>query len=252
MSWPKNCFGVVTFGAFGVWACGAAIAIAAMTVTSAKTFLSMADGNTADHSPAACGRGLATGGREEEIRHPGRDRNRMLSGRLISSSRMGGSRFESQRAVRRSTAPTEIVLGFFIGMIATLVVELPLVWVLHLLHLTARTGFSTDVTAPLGVEAMWSRVFWGGVFGIGFAAWGARYELGLRWFLTSFSCIVAARLAVDWVIAPMMLHGRAWAGWSADAILLPIILNVAWGLATGLLLAASTLVSGTWGWQNPT
>lgn len=131
-------------------------------------------------------------------------------------------------------------------------VELPLVWFLHLFHLTARTGFSRAITAPLGVEATWSRVFWGGAFGLTLAAWGARYALGRRWFLSSTICIFTVRTLVDWFIAPMMLHGHAWAGWSVDALVLPVVLNLTWTLTTAGLLAAATLAAGTWGWTTPT
>jgi hypothetical protein len=154
--------------------------------------------------------------------------------------------------MRRATAPTEVILGLFVGMIAALCVELPFIWFLHLLHLTARTGFSRALTAPLGVEETWSRVCWGGVFGVGLAAWGARYELGRRWFLSSAICIFAVRTIVDWVIAPMMLHRQLWVGWSADAIVMPLVINFVWTIATAGLLAAATLAAGTWGWTNPT
>src|SRR5579871_854188 len=115
----------------------------------------------------------------------------------------GGSGFEPVSGMRRATAPTEILLGFGVGMIAALCVQLPLVWFLHLLHFTARTGFSRELTPPLGVEAMWSRVFWGGVFGLAMAAWGVFYPIGLRWFVSTTSVILAVRLFVDWIIAPI-------------------------------------------------
>jgi hypothetical protein len=154
--------------------------------------------------------------------------------------------------MRRATPPTEILLGFFVGMIATLCVQLPLVWFLHLWHLTARTGFSTTPVPPMGVEAMWSRVFWGGVFGLALAAWGVFYPLGLRWFVSSIGVMVPARLVVDWIIAPIWTQGRFWAGWGSDAFLMPIVVNLVWALATALLLAASTLAAGTWGTKSLT
>lgn len=154
--------------------------------------------------------------------------------------------------MRRSTAPTEIVLGFFMGMFAALLVELPFVWFLHLLHLTARTGFSSLPTAPLGVAQAWSRIFWGGAFGIALAGWGLRYDLGLRWFVSSVVCIVVARTFIDWFVAPMMLHGHVWIGWSVDGIVLTVVLNIVWAVTAAIFLAASTLAAGTWGWTNPT
>jgi hypothetical protein len=152
--------------------------------------------------------------------------------------------------MQRSTPPTEILLGFLVGMIATLCVELPLIWFMHILHLTARTGFSTTPVPPMGVEAMWSRVFWGGAFGVALAGWGVFYHLGIRWLVSSTAVIVAARLVVDWVIAPMF-SGRVWVGWSYEGIVMPLIINVVWGLATALFLAAATLAAGTWGTKSP-
>ncbi len=154
--------------------------------------------------------------------------------------------------MRRATAPTEILLGFFVGMISTLAVELPFVWFLHILHLTQRTGFSTAIVAAMGVEAMWSRVFWGGAFGLALAAWGVFYPLGVRWLVSSVGMILAVRLVVDWIVAPIWSSGHFWAGWGADALLMPLVMNVVWALATALLLAAATLAAGTWGTQSLT
>jgi len=152
--------------------------------------------------------------------------------------------------MRRATPPTEIVLGFFIGMAATLFFELPLVWLLHVLHLTARTGFSLVPVPPFGMEAMWSRVFWGGAFGVALAGWGVFCPLGLRWLVSSAGVIVAVRLAVDWVIQPMLAQGHVWIGWSVDGLVITFVIDVAWGLTTGLLLAAATLAAGTWGTKS--
>jgi hypothetical protein len=154
--------------------------------------------------------------------------------------------------MRRATSPTEILLGFFVGTIAAFCVQLPLVWLLHLFHWTARTGFATTPVAPMGVEAMWSRVFWGGAFGIALAAWGVFYPLGLRWLLSSTAVVVAARLVVDWFIVPMWNNGHVWAGWSFDAFVMPVIIDVVWALTTALLLAAATLAAGTWGTKSLT
>lgn len=152
--------------------------------------------------------------------------------------------------MRRATPPTEIVLGFFIGMAATLFVELPFVWFLHILHLTARTGFAFEPVPPFGMEAMWSRVFWGGAFGVALAGWGVFYPLGLRWLASSTSVVGGVRLFVDWVILPMLAQNRIWIGWSTEGLVIPFVMNVVWGLATALLLAAATLASGTWGTES--
>jgi hypothetical protein len=44
-----------------------------------------------------------------------------------------------------------------------------------------------------------------------------------------------------------MFWGRAWAGLSADALVIPLLLNVVTAVATAVLLAAATLAAGTFG-----
>src|SRR6185437_3749814 len=117
--------------------------------------------------------------------------------------------------MQRSTHPIEILLGFAAGLIIALVVEQPLVWFLHQAGLTARHAFSTQPTAPMAVEAVWSRVFWGGVYGIGLAWFGTRYELGSRWFVASMVFAAGIRTLLDWFVLPMF-WGHVWAGATAD------------------------------------
>ncbi len=151
--------------------------------------------------------------------------------------------------MHRSTHPTEILLGFAAGLIIALVVQQPLVWFLHHFGLTARHAFSTQPTAPMAVEAVWSRVFWGGVFGIALAWFGTRYELGARWFVGTLVFTAGVRTFVDWFVLPMF-WGHVWAGATVDAILTPLILNAVWAAATAALLAAMTLAAGTWGSES--
>jgi hypothetical protein len=151
--------------------------------------------------------------------------------------------------MRRAAHPNEILLGFFAGLIAALCIQQPLIWLLYSLGLTAQQTFSTFQTTPLGVEAGWSRVFWGGAFGVALAWFGTRYALGLRWLLATTSFAAGVRTIAAWFIVPMF-YGRAWVGWSADAILTPLVLNVVWASGTAILLAAATIAAGTWGMKS--
>lgn len=153
--------------------------------------------------------------------------------------------------MRRSTYPTEILLGFFAGLVVALIVQQPIVWFLHYFGLTARHAFSTQPTAPMAVQAVWSRVFWGGVFGIALAWFGTRYELGAHWFTETVVFTAGIRTLLDWFVLPMFF-GQVWVGLTADAILTPLILNVVWAVATAGLLAALTLAAGTWGTESLT
>jgi hypothetical protein len=153
--------------------------------------------------------------------------------------------------MHRSTHPTEILLGFAAGLIVALVVQQPLVWFLHHAGLTARHAFSTQPMPPMAVEAVWSRVFWGGVFGIALAWFGTRYELDAHWLTATVAFVVVVRTALDWFVLPMF-WGHAWAGLTADALLTPLIVNVVWAGATAVLLAGMTMAAGTWGTNSLT
>jgi hypothetical protein len=151
--------------------------------------------------------------------------------------------------MHRSTYPTEILLGFAAGLIVAFFVQQPLVWFLHYAGLTARHAFSTQPTAPMAVEAVWSRVFWGGVFGIALAWFGTRSELGTHWLTATVVFTTAVRTARDWFVLPMF-WGHMWAGLTADALLTPLILNTVWAAATAALLAGMTMAAGTWGSES--
>jgi hypothetical protein len=153
------------------------------------------------------------------------------------------------RIMHRSTHPTEILLGFAAGLIVALVVEQPLVWFLHEFGLTARHAFSTQPTAPMAVQAVWSRVFWGGVYGIALAWFGTRYELGARWFVASIIFTAGVRTLLDWFVLPMF-WGHIWAGATVDGLIIPLVLNAVWAVGTAVVLAAFTLAMGTWGSES--
>ena len=148
--------------------------------------------------------------------------------------------------MHRSTHPTEILLGFLAGSIAALFIDQPLVWFLHQFGLTARVAFSTVRTPPMGLEAVWSRVFWGGAFGVAVAYIGVYYELGLRYIVMPAVAIASLRTIYDWVVVPIF-SGHAFIGWSADRIVMPLVLNVVWAFATTCILIVFTVVAGTYG-----
>jgi len=148
--------------------------------------------------------------------------------------------------MRRATHPTEILLGFGAGMLAAFFVQQPLVWFLHHFGLTAREAFSAARTPPLGVEALWSRVFWGGAFGVAIAYLGVFYTLGVRYVLVPAAVVAALRTLFDWIAVPMF-DGRAWIGWHADLIVTPLIVNFVWAIAASIALLILTVLAGTYG-----
>ena len=176
----------------------------------------------------------------------GRDGNKCKE---MSARADGGPAVWHTGIMNRSTHPTEILLGFMAGFIIAFVVQQPLVWLLHHAGLTARHAFSTQPTSPMSVQAMWSRAFWDGVFGIVLAWFGLQFDLSARWLAGTIAFTTGVRTLGDWFIVPMV-WGHVWTVLTADAFLTPLILNVVWAAATAVLLVAMTLAVGTWGTES--
>jgi hypothetical protein len=152
--------------------------------------------------------------------------------------------------MRRSSQPIEILLGFAAGAVTAFFIQLPLIWLLHELHLTDERAYSSTLTMPLGVEFVWSRVFWGGVFGVVLATFGTRYELGLRYIVATSLFTFVLRTLAEWLVEP--LFARAGSVASIGQVLIALFVNALWVPATAVLVIGLSLAAGTWGAKAPT
>ncbi|HVR42643.1 MAG TPA: hypothetical protein VMS56_04290 [Thermoanaerobaculia bacterium] len=123
--------------------------------------------------------------------------------------------------------------AFVAGLMATLLAHQPALWILQLAGLTERGPFALDPTSPLGVPAVVSLAFWGGLWGI--PLWMiVRKRRGAGYWLTAalFGAI-APTLVAAFVAAP--LKGQAIpTGWSVAVT--GLVVNAAWGLGTAAFL----------------
>ncbi len=148
--------------------------------------------------------------------------------------------------MRRATHPTELILGFAAGLLATFFVQLPLIWGLHQVGLTARVGFSFDRVLPMGVMALWTRTFWGGAYGLVLAWLGCYRPFGRRYLWQTAVAVGSVRTCIDWFPAAMF-YGRGWVGFGVDALLTPLVANFVWAFVTAGLVMAFSLWAGTYG-----
>ena len=106
--------------------------------------------------------------------------------------------------------------------------------------------YSMQATRPFGIPAIWSITFWGGVWGVVFAAifrslWGI--SLVIAGIL--FGALVLSAFA--WfVVAPLRGQGIA-NGAVPMNMLVAMMVNGAWGLGTGLGLAFFGRARRDWG-----
>jgi hypothetical protein len=128
------------------------------------------------------------------------------------------------------------LFAFIAGFVAVLIFHQGMLSVLYALGFTSRTPFPIQPTHPLGISQIWSLAFWGGVWGLIFAAFfrppakGAKYWLGAILFGA-----VGPTLAAWFLVAPLKGLPLA-AGWKLTPMMIGLLVNGAWGLGTALFL----------------
>ena len=128
-----------------------------------------------------------------------------------------------------------VVIGFPAGLLATLIFHQAAVALLWWLGMAPFPPYKTGATAPLGVPAVISLAFWGGVWGLPFGLAQRRFPRGLAYWLTSlvFGAVLPSLVALLMVVP--LKGGAVGAGWQPGIWAFAGLVNGAWGLGTGLL-----------------
>lgn len=129
-----------------------------------------------------------------------------------------------------------LAFGFVAGFVAVFVfhqVALALLWGAGV---APAAPYSMAPTAPLGVPAVLSAAFWGGVWGVIYALVDGRFPRGRAYWGTAFLFGAIFPTLVALLIVVPLKGGPIGAGWQPQAWLVPVLVNGAWGLGTGIVL----------------
>lgn len=131
-------------------------------------------------------------------------------------------------------------LGFAAGFVAVPVFHQGIWTLLYEIHFIGAAPFPLHATAPLGVPAIWSLAFWGGVWGLVFVLVEGLFPRRLPGYLTVATLFGAIfpSLAVWFVVFPLKglpLGG----GFHLTGIATALVVNAAWGLGAALFLRAA-------------
>jgi hypothetical protein len=124
--------------------------------------------------------------------------------------------------------------GFIAGFLATLFfhqVALALMWGMDF---APYKPFALTPTRPLGVPAVFSLAFWGGIWGIIFALIQGRFPRGAMYWVTATVFGGVAASLVAFVIVLPLKGLPMGGGWHLPGLLRAFIINGAWGIGTGL------------------
>lgn len=103
-------------------------------------------------------------------------------------------------------------------------------WLLNLAGVIDRAPYAMTPTKPFGVPSLISLAFWGGVWGVALGLLLLRSRGASFWGLAIIIGAIAPTLIAAFVVAP--LKGMARPANPAMMIMIGLIVNAAWGLAT--------------------
>jgi hypothetical protein len=133
------------------------------------------------------------------------------------------------RYPQRSELARWIFVGAVAGAMSVLVFHQGVIAILHSLGVVPGAPYPLQATRPFGVPVIWSITFWGAVWGALLAASLGRFDgLALVGAATIFGAAFPSLVAVL-VVGP--LKDRP------VSLGVALLVNAAWGLGTGLLLA---------------
>ncbi|HEY9711197.1 MAG TPA: hypothetical protein V6D48_23515 [Oculatellaceae cyanobacterium] len=136
----------------------------------------------------------------------------------------------------QNSALSRFFLAFVAGFISVLLFHQGMFALLHAVNFTPRAPFPTTPTQPFGIPQIWSSAFWGGIWGIVFAAIAPRFRQETQYWIVALLFGAIAPTLVAWfVVAP--LKGQPLAGGFQPAPMVTgLLVNGAWGVGTALLL----------------
>lgn len=125
--------------------------------------------------------------------------------------------------------------AFIAGFISTLLFHQGLLSALHSANPDVPAAYNLTSVPPLGVPAVISLAFWGGIWGI--VLWQLMKNSGgaSYWLRAILIGAVGPSAVALFIVFPLKGLGVAM-GWNPQVIVGALILNAAWGLGVGIFM----------------
>jgi hypothetical protein len=128
------------------------------------------------------------------------------------------------------------MVAFIGGFYAVMVFHQGMLTLLHLSGIAPVSPFPMQPTKPFGVPQVWSLAFWGGIWGILYAAVERRFPGGPAYWLAALMFGAIGPTLVAWFLVFPLKGLPVAAGWKPAGIVTGLVINASWGLGTGLFL----------------
>ena len=137
-----------------------------------------------------------------------------------------------------------IIRGFIAGFLAVLIFHQAAVLVLHLASLTPAAPWRLTPTWPLGVPAVLSAAFWGGLWGVAYALLEPRLTARLGWWPGGLAFGAVLPVLVLWFVVLPLKGQPVGGGFAPSGVLLAIVVHAAFGLGTALVFQSDLRLAG--------
>jgi hypothetical protein len=135
------------------------------------------------------------------------------------------------------SSEVRLIFGFIAGALAVVTFHQGAVALLNALGAMSNNVYSMRPVPPLGVPQVVSQAFWGGVWGIAFAAMAPRLRSGASYWLAALILGALVLPLVGWFIVAPLKGQPVAAGWVPSRMLLSVLINGAWGVGTAVIFA---------------
>ena len=135
-----------------------------------------------------------------------------------------------------------LISGFIAGALAVPLFHQALLLFFKLQGWSKRPVYELTPTQPLGVPALFSLMFWGGVWGILLSLLLSRLNGALYWVIALLAGAVAPSIIAWLIVMPLKGYGL-FGGGSRALIVGTLLVNAAWGLGVAVLLRVLKLIT---------
>ncbi len=132
------------------------------------------------------------------------------------------------------TNPRSLVFGFIAGAIAVISFHQSMILILHLLKFLPNFPWSFRPVGPMGVPALINSMFWGGLWGVAFAALLAFIPGRTLWQRGLVFGFLGPVLLGNWLLVPLFKGGAYFGGFVAQRMLISVLIGCAFGFGLAL------------------
>lgn len=134
-------------------------------------------------------------------------------------------------------SPRRLAFGFLAAALAVLIFHQGMILALHLAKQTPNFPWSMRPAGPYNVPAIVNSMFWGGLWGVAYAAVGHLIPIAATWLRGLVFGLAGPWLLGNGLLVPLFKSGPYLFGFAAPRMLIGALIASAFGIGLALIFA---------------